>query len=74
MEDISKAWIQDNLRSSIIDSDVRFSSKIWNTDELMAYRRKNLNSTQMCWITLKPVVDCGNTVFNPRALIFNILN
>jgi len=74
MEDISKAWIQDDLRESIIDHDVRFSSKVWNTRELMSYRRKNLNGTQMCWITLKPVMDCGNTIYNPRALIFNILN
>jgi hypothetical protein len=73
MEDISKANIED-LKESIIDHDVRFSTKAWDTRELMSYRRKNLSSTQMCWITLKPVIDCGNTVSNPKALIFNILN
>lgn len=68
-----RAYIQD-LSESIIDYDVRFSSKFWGISELMLYRRSNLNSTQICWVTLRPVIDCTNTVYNPKAAIFNILN
>ena len=71
--DIQKADIW-NLKESVIDSDVRFEAMYWPLREIMTFRRENFTTTQMCWITLRPAIDSGYTLYNPHALIFNILN
>lgn len=38
------------------------------------FRRKNLKITQMMWLTTSPVIDYGNTLYNPKCLIMIILN
>lgn len=66
-----KAFIED-LQDSIISSDVDF--KTFDMRAIIEFRRANLKSTDMIWITKRPVIDAGYTVFNPKALIFLILN
>ena len=39
-----KAYIED-LKDSIIDHDVKFSSSYWSTRNLMEFRRNNMKST-----------------------------
>ena len=70
---MSEAWIQ-KIKPSIISSNVSFTMQYWKTRKLLKYRNKNITSTQMCWITLRPIMDYGNTICNPKALIFAILN
>jgi len=65
--------LQDNIKHSIIDSDVRFSSEYCDMDHLVNFRRTHPEITQMCLITLKPAILLGDP-YNPRALIMLILN
>lgn len=69
-EDLDKVNIED-LSPSLIHSEVHF---IKDVRKIMPFRRENLTATQMCWITKKPVIDIGNSVYNPKALIMLILN
>jgi hypothetical protein len=76
MADLSKANIE-KIEWSIIDSDVKFTMHPISRErcrEVLKFRRHNMTTTDMLWITLNPVMDCGNTVYNPKALIMVILN
>lgn len=64
----------DNLKPSKIDYDVKFTYRYWTIRELMKFRKRNMKITQMCWITLRPVIDSGYSVHNAKSLIMHILN
>ncbi len=59
---------------SKISHKTRFSSGFSDIKEILNFRKDNMEITKMCWITLEPVIDCTNTLYNPNALIMLILN
>lgn len=59
---------------SIFDHTIKFNSGFFDLKEIMKFRKNNIKTTKMCWITLNPVIDCTNTLYNPKALIMLILN
>lgn len=65
----------EKLKDSVINHDVNFHwSGFENCRDLMKFRRKNIKITNMCWITKRPVIDYGDSLYNPTALIMLILN
>jgi len=66
-----KAWIESN-EHSIIDADVSLCN--WKMKDVLPFRRANMSTTQMVWITKRTCIDIGYTVHNPRTLIMLILN
>lgn len=73
MKHIEPANIED-LKSSLISHEVLFESGFGDLELLMEFRKANLKTTQMYWITKQPVIDWCYNVYNPKALIFVILN
>lgn len=64
----------EEIKPSIINHNVRFNNGFETMRDLIDFRRANLKTTAMLWITLSPVIDHGYSVYNPKALIFRILN
>jgi len=64
----------EELKESIIDSNVSFEHGFEDLIALLEFRKANIETTQMIWITKRVVIDPGFTVYNPKALIFLILN
>lgn len=73
MPKIDKANIEP-IKWSIISDDVHFECGFPHLEKLMDFRRANLKTTEMYWITKQPVIDWCYNVYNPKALIFVILN
>lgn len=70
---IERAYIEE-LKDSIIDADVSFCSILFDNRDILKFRRENMKSTSMFWITKRAVIDSYYNVYNPSALIFIILN
>ena len=64
----------ENIKSSIVNHKVDFNCGGFGIKEVMKFRRANMSITNMLWITKSPVIDCGYTLYNPKALIMIILN
>ena len=63
----------ENLQHSIFDGDVKFTASYMTPHEVYRDRKENFDSTDMYWITLKPV--CTEfEIHNPKALILLHLN
>lgn len=69
-----KLVIEEPLLSSTFCHNLRFDQQFGDTKEWMKFRRANLKTTQIFWITLSPVVDYGLTLYNPKCKITIILN
>jgi len=60
---------------SVINNDVKFSTKGMEAREFIKLRRKNLKITDMAWITLKPKWDILlNEWYVPKTVILLFLN
>lgn len=70
---ISRANIED-FKWSVISNEVAFTTNYMTMREIIDFRRANMGITQMLWISKAPVIDCGNTLYNPKSLILLILN
>ena len=65
----------EEIKSSKIGSNVKFTSSIIDVRSISRLRRANMKITEMNWITLRPVYNTNeNTIYNPKALILNFLN
>lgn len=65
--------IIEELKESVIDSNVKFAFSDFEPQEILRTRKSNKNITTMIWITLRPVI-CSYAVYNPKALILQFLN
>ncbi len=73
MNRIEPANIED-LKWTVISPDVKFDSGFGDIAAITYFRKQNLKTTNMFWITKQPVIDCAYNVYNPKALIMVILN
>ena len=71
--DLQKANIEE-IRWTRITPEVRFESRNNDLRKTAKFRSANMKITQMFWITLQPVIDSANNLYNPKALIMLILN
>lgn len=63
------------LESSLINSDVKFSTQVYGSvKNLYDIRKGNLQVTQFVWITLRPVVDQFGEARNPKTPILLFKN
>ncbi len=63
----------DKLKPSIFDSDIKFTAAYMTPREVCCDRKENFDSTDMHWITLKPILTKWE-VYNPKAVILLHLN
>jgi len=61
------------IKHSKIASNVNFTSNIISIREILKIRKENKNSTQIIWITKRPVIT-EFEVYNPKAIIMIFLN
>jgi len=60
---------------SVIDNNIRFSTRGFTAREFMQLRRGNLKVTDMAWITLKPKWDILlKEWYVPKTVILIFLN
>lgn len=71
MKSIKRAFIEE-LKDTIISSNADFKTN--SIRDLLYYRKNNMTITQMCWITLRPVISSDYTIYNPKTLIIITLN
>ena len=63
----------ENLKPSIFDGDIKFTAAYMTPNEVYRDRKENFDSTNMYWITLKPMRTVFG-IYNPEALILLHLN
>lgn len=69
-----KLHIEEPIKESIFHHGLRFDKQYGEAKQWIAFRRDNLKTTQIFWITLSPVIDIGLTFYNPKCHIMLILN
>ena len=69
-----KLYIEEPILSSKLCHNLRFDNQFGDSKEWIEFRRANMCITQIFWLTLSPVIDMGNTLYNPKCKITLILN